>query len=90
MEMPPVFQKSILERESPLTSMPNLASNSLGRRYFSQEMLTNTASNSSTQFTISKQIKKKRYIFLRILTVFSMNIKVPKPQEMHLVLMPSY
>lgn len=89
MEMPPVFQKSILERESPLTSMPNLASNSLGRRYFSQEMLTNTASNSSTQFTISKQIKKKIY-FLRILTVFSMNIKVPKPQEMHLVLMPSY
>lgn len=56
MEMPPVFQKPTLKRESQVTSMPNLASNLLGGRFFFflQEMLTNTASDLPTQFIISK------------------------------------
>lgn len=59
MEMPPVFQKPILKRESQVTSMPNLISNLFGGSFFFlQEMLINTASDLPTQFIISKQIRK--------------------------------
>lgn len=37
--MPLVFQKPILKRESQVTFMPNLASNLLRGRHFSQDIL---------------------------------------------------
>lgn len=95
MEMPPVFQKPILKRESQVTSMPNLISNLFGGSFF----FTRNAYKYSLRFTNSVyhfKANQKNNFLKRILPppfFFSLNTKVPKPQvnkEMHLVLKPSY